>query len=81
MNEERKPLVNIRIEDAWPAATSIAIGMATVSLIIGVTMYNLNEANVKRAMVERGASPLEVRCAFATSNDNICVIRAIREAK
>jgi hypothetical protein len=50
------------------------------SMIAGITIYNLEENNLKSKNIEtaisKGIDPLSVRCSYASSQDMVCVAYA-----
>ena len=61
---------------------SVLIGIMT--LIGSVTFYQYNELNAMKSNIEsaivKGIDPVAVRCAYATSSDNVCVAYAASKA-
>ena len=51
-----------------------------ISMILGITVYNLEENNLKSKNIEqaisKGLDPLSVRCSYADSRDLLCVAYA-----
>ena len=51
-----------------------------ISMILGITVYNLEENNLKSKNIEqaiaKGIDPLSVRCSYADSRDLLCVAYA-----
>jgi hypothetical protein len=51
-----------------------------ISMILGITIYNLEENNLKSKNIEqaisKGLDPLSVRCSYADSRDLLCVAYA-----
>lgn len=51
-----------------------------ISMIFGITVYNLEENNLKSQNIEqaiaKGLDPLSVRCSYANSQDLLCVAYA-----
>jgi hypothetical protein len=67
-----------------------AIAVPVCVLIAGITSCNINsdnqraaveiaKAEARKAALERGAAPVDVRCMEAASNDPICVVQAGRQ--
>lgn len=55
----------------------ISVTIILVSLIAGVTIYNINDRilmskNLDNA-ITKGVSPMAVRCSYADSRDMVCV--------
>lgn len=51
-----------------------------ISMIFGITVYNLEENNLKSQNIEsaiaKGIDPLSVRCSYAQAQDLLCVAYA-----
>lgn len=51
-----------------------------ISMILGITVYNLEENNLKSQNIEqaiaKGIDPLSVRCSYANSQDLLCIAYA-----
>lgn len=63
----------------------ISATVIVVSLIIGVTIYNVNDRilmskNIDSA-IAKGMDPLGVRCSYVTNTDTICVAHAAAGGK
>jgi len=51
--------------------------LATIALLmVCITIYNVNMANIQEGMVRAGNEPIAVRCMTASSGDAICVAYA-----
>jgi hypothetical protein len=52
----------------------------TISMILGITIYNLRENDLKSQNIEqaiaKGVDPLSVRCSYANSQDLLCIAYA-----
>lgn len=61
-------------------ALIIAITVVIVSVVTGITWYNVNDRNHMAANIEtaigRGMDAMSVRCAYANSQDSICIAYA-----
>ena len=63
----------------------IASATVFVSVVIGVTYYNVNDRilmsrNIDSA-IAKGLDPISVRCSFVTNTDTICVAYAASSKK
>lgn len=51
-----------------------------ISMILGITVYNLKENDLKSKNIEqaiaKGIDPLSVRCSYANSQDLLCIAYA-----
>lgn len=58
----------------------VCICVVILSLIIGVTWYNVNDRNLMSKniseAVTKGMDPLSVRCSYAHAGDTICIAYA-----
>jgi steroid 5-alpha reductase family enzyme len=61
-------------------ALIIAVTVVIVSVVTGITWYNVNDRNHMANNIEtaigRGMDAMSVRCAYASSMDTICVAYA-----
>jgi hypothetical protein len=63
----------------------IALATVFVSVVIGVTYYNVNDRilmsrNIDSA-IAKGLDPISVRCSFVTNTDTVCVAYAASNKK
>ena len=63
----------------------IALAIIFVSVVIGVTYYNVNDRilmsrNIDSA-IAKGLDPISVRCSFVTNTDTVCVAYAASNKK
>jgi hypothetical protein len=63
----------------------IALAIIFVSVVIGVTYYNVNDRilmskNIDSA-IAKGLDPISVRCSFVTNTDTVCVAYAASSKK
>jgi len=63
----------------------IALATVFVSVVIGVTYYNVNDRilmsrNIDSA-IAKGLDPISVRCSFVTNTDTVCVAYAASSKK
>ena len=60
--------------------TSLMVLIAFVTFIGSIAYYNLQELNAVKTNIEaaaaKGIDPVAVRCAYASSNDMVCVAYA-----
>jgi hypothetical protein len=61
-------------------AVIISGAIILISMIVGVTIYNLEENKLKSKNMEqaisKGLDPLSVRCSYAKAQDLLCVAYA-----
>jgi hypothetical protein len=61
-------------------AVIISGAIIAVSGVFGITIYNLEENNLKSKNIEtaisKGVDPLSVRCSYANRQDVICIAYA-----
>jgi uncharacterized membrane protein len=58
----------------------ICATIVVISAILGITVFNIQENNLKSKNIEsaitKGIDPLSVRCSYANSQDLLCVAYA-----
>jgi len=62
---------------------TIAATIVTVSAIVGVSIYNINDRalmakNIEQA-ITKGVDPLSVKCSYQTQTDPICVTYSMKK--
>jgi hypothetical protein len=59
---------------------TICATIIVISSILGITVFNIQENNLKSKNIEsaitKGIDPLSVRCSYANSQDLLCVAYA-----
>jgi uncharacterized membrane protein len=63
----------------------IAVALLIISVVIGATIYNVNDRNLMSknidAAIAKGLDPISVRCSYVTNTDTICVAYAAAQGK
>lgn len=62
---------------------TIALTIVIVSLITGVSLYNINDRSLMSKNIEqaiaKGVDPLSVRCSYQTIADPICITYSLKK--
>lgn len=65
-------------------STVIAVTLVIISGFVAYNNYNEKQlASLEKSLenaTSRGINPLAVRCAYASSTDNICIVYAAKQA-
>lgn len=59
----------------------IAVALIGSTVAAGIAAVNWREAAAKEAMAQRGASAIEIRCAFANMNDSVCIAYGAKQGQ